>query len=633
MERGEDDMKLEHSVYILLSVTLFVSTIFVEVGEASDPSISVSPTAKNVRIGEEFTVNVDLDYAANLYGFEIWLSFDNAALNASAFDYTGYLNEPTMIWYQAVNNQEGWVSLSVSSKHPASAKAGGGNLAVVHFKSLAAGTSTLHLYKTHLVNDQAMEISHSTSDGQVTVTSNAPPVASNLVIDPSAPFTADSLIVRYDYYDADGDLENGTEVRWYRNGVLQPAYNNHLIVPSSATLKVESWYFTVRPKDGKSFGTLQTSSPVTVQDTPPVAYDLTISPSLPRTTDDLVRSYLFYDADGDVESGSEIRWYKNDVLQLTFNDLVIVSFSATAEGEDWHFTVKPKDGTFSGALQVSTAVTIQPDQGVPNTPPVASNLTINPSFPKTIDDLIASYEYYDVDGDSENGTEIRWYKNGVPKSAYSDQLIVPSNGTLADETWFFTVKPKDGKSFGTLETSSLVTVSSVEHDVAIRNVTVSKTIVGKGCILYVNVTGENRCDVTETCNITCYANMTIIHAETVTLFGLSSVTITFAWNTTQAAIGNYIINASATPESVDRDIGDNTYIYGWIAITISGDLNCDGTVNIIDLMMAARAFNSKPEDELWNSNADVNDDRKINILDIFQLANWWWQFQLAKEHP
>ena len=39
--------------------------------------------------------------------------------------------------------------------------------------------------------------------------------------------TNDDLIGSYTYYDADGDPENGTEIRWYMNGTLQPQLNDH----------------------------------------------------------------------------------------------------------------------------------------------------------------------------------------------------------------------------------------------------------------------------------------------------------------------------------------------------------------------------------------------------------------------
>jgi hypothetical protein len=132
-------------------------------------------------------------------------------------------------------------------------------------------------------------------------------------------------------------------------------------------------------------------------------------------------------------------------LELT--DVIIVDPSTTppsAYPEDYYELI-------GGTYQYSSVV-------APNTPPEASNLVITPSHPQATADLVGSYDYNDADGDSESGSEIRWYKDGLLQAAYNDTLNVPSSATSLDEEWYFTVKPSDGKDFGTLETSPTVTI-------------------------------------------------------------------------------------------------------------------------------------------------------------------------------
>jgi len=285
---------------------------------------------------------------------------------------------------------------------------------------------------------------------------NTQPVASDVSISPASPLTGDDLIGSYSYSDADGDFESGSEIRWYRNGVLQAVFNGVLTIPSSATSKGQQWYFTVRPHDGFSFGTLQTSVPVMIGSIPPVASNLSISPASPLTGDDLVGSYSYSDPDGDPESGTEIRWYRDAQLQVAYNDMSVVSYTATSKGQQWYFTVRPHDGFSFGALQTSPTVRIG------NTQPVASDVSISPASPLTGDDLIASYRYSDADNDPENGTEIRWYRNGVLQAAYNDTLTLPSNATSKGQQWHFTVKPRDGTDFGTLQTSLTVRIGNTQ---------------------------------------------------------------------------------------------------------------------------------------------------------------------------
>jgi hypothetical protein len=53
------------------------------------------------------------------------------------------------------------------------------------------------------------------------------------------------------------------------------------------------------------------------------------------------------------------------------------------------------------------------------------------------------------------------------------------------------------------------------------------------------------------------------------------------------------------------------------------DLNKDGKVNILDIFIVAQAFGSKPGDQNWNQTADLNKDGSMNILDMFAVA---WDF-------
>jgi len=94
------------------------------------------------------------------------------------------------------------------------------------------------------------------------------------------------------------------------------------------------------------------------QNNEPAAYALAITPTMPTTNDDLVADYTYFDPDGDPEDGTEIRWYRDGVLQPEFNDILEIPSSATAIGETWHFTARPKDGTDFGELQVSPTVAV-----------------------------------------------------------------------------------------------------------------------------------------------------------------------------------------------------------------------------------------------------------------------------------
>jgi len=65
----------------------------------------------------------------------------------------------------------------------------------------------------------------------------------------------------------------------------------------------------------------------------------------------------------------------------------------------------------------------------------------------------------------------------------------------------------------------------------------------------------------------------------------------------------------------------NTIIVDIISLeTLSSDLNSDGIVNILDIAIIARAFQSKLGDSNWNENADVDKNGIVNIMDLYEVA-------------
>ena len=61
----------------------------------------------------------------------------------------------------------------------------------------------------------------------------------------------------------------------------------------------------------------------------------------------------------------------------------------------------------------------------------------------------------------------------------------------------------------------------------------------------------------------------------------------------------------------------NVYVYRGRYFT---DLNSDGKVDILDIAMVARAYNTTPGDPRWNPDADMDGNEIINIIDISIVA-------------
>jgi hypothetical protein len=62
------------------------------------------------------------------------------------------------------------------------------------------------------------------------------------------------------------------------------------------------------------------------------------------------------------------------------------------------------------------------------------------------------------------------------------------------------------------------------------------------------------------------ANATTIYTQNVTLTGGNSGTITFSWDATGFAVGNYTISAYVSPAPGQANTANNTYVGGTIEV-------------------------------------------------------------------
>ena len=119
--------------------------------------------------------------------------------------------------------------------------------------------------------------------------------------------------------------------------------------------------------DGTSSGDGWTSTSITVPEagpsnTAPTASNVYISDTVDPSTAisqayydvDLLSNYVFYDADGDADSGTQIRWMKGGTTISQYNNVNQLSQSATSIGDIWTVSITPSDGTDSGTTVTSS---------------------------------------------------------------------------------------------------------------------------------------------------------------------------------------------------------------------------------------------------------------------------------------
>ncbi len=215
---------------------------------------------------------------------------------------------------------------------------------------------------------------------------------------------------------------------------------------------------------------------------------------------------------------------------------------------------------------------------------------------------------------------------------------------VVDDLFIPTEDLGDGKYQATLDTASMlgfynVTIFTAETptgclqgmstyplrigtaDIAITNVTCSKTAIGQGDIASVNATVRNNGNLNETFHVTLYANTTAVQKQAVILLSSgNSTVVTFTWNTTDFAYGNYTMSAVADTVPGETDTVDNTYIDGTVLVTIAGDIDGDLDVDYDDFIVLAGAYGSSVGDPAYVPEADFDGDGEVDYDDFIVLA-------------
>ena len=158
-------------------------------------------------------------------------------------------------------------------------------------------------------------------------------------------------------------------------------------------------------------------------------------------------------------------------------------------------------------------------------------------------------------------------------------------------------------------------------DIKISQISVSKTVVGKGYSVVASVTILNQGDYDEAFNFTLYANATAIYElEDCFVQSRGNLNLSVIWWTTGIEKGYYEINAHASPVPGETDETNNNATAGYIHVTLPGDVDGDRDVDIFDLVLVAGGYRIKPLGPKYDPNCDIDGDGDIDIFDIVVVA-------------
>jgi rhodanese-related sulfurtransferase len=162
------------------------------------------------------------------------------------------------------------------------------------------------------------------------------------------------------------------------------------------------------------------------------------------------------------------------------------------------------------------------------------------------------------------------------------------------------------------------------HDIATKWIA-SKSVIGQGLNLSIQVTALNVGSYTENFSVTAYLDSTSTTSQEVTLDAGAYTTLTFTLNTSSVFIGNHTIWAHASPVPDETNLANNNLTDGWVIVSILGDITGpsgwpDRQVDMRDISYVARRFAISTLDPLWDPNADINGDGRIDMKDVAATA-------------
>jgi len=155
------------------------STFYTILTEEQGPStvMRINPTNIDASLQQNYTVNVEVTYVNDLYGWEFQLDYNPAVLDLTSVSVVpGGLNEPINIFYSLVDEANGHLWWAASTTFPTTTGISYNQHAIfeMHFQTIGTGVSNLDLYETHLSDNHANPIPHTTMNGSITVLGGYP---------------------------------------------------------------------------------------------------------------------------------------------------------------------------------------------------------------------------------------------------------------------------------------------------------------------------------------------------------------------------------------------------------------------------------------------------------------------------
>ena len=258
--------------------------------------------------------------------------------------------------------------------------------------------------------------------------------------------------------DDDGDKIT-YRYAWSVNGKIVSTASS---ITGSVFDKGDSIIVKVTPYDGSEYGTPVSSTPATVDNTPPYFRSTTLNPNPAYTNTSLTAGYSAFDDDGDKITATYL-WHVNRVRQTPTT--ATLSSSLFKKGDSVYAIVRISDGTTTNDRWTPTRTISNSTPSRPGTP------GLSPSAPQVTQNLVCSTGgSTDADGDRIT-YQYRWVRNGTTYGTYSTTSkshTLSASATAAGQKWTCQVRAGDGSAWSSWSPNSATRTILASSDGQVR---------------------------------------------------------------------------------------------------------------------------------------------------------------------
>ena len=160
---------MKKNIVIVLSILLISAVIVLLLFMNRTPTLArvyVDPQTAEKAVGQNFVVNLNVSYVANLYAWQVKLAYDHTILklvNTVQGDFLG-ASDLTFFTYK-VNATSDFILIDCTLLGNLSGVNGSGTLATIEFHVEQSGSCDLSLYDTQLIDPSEQIIEHSSNNG------------------------------------------------------------------------------------------------------------------------------------------------------------------------------------------------------------------------------------------------------------------------------------------------------------------------------------------------------------------------------------------------------------------------------------------------------------------------------------